>query len=75
MEGHAMKLAILLSAAAISLAGCVVVPAGPPAYGYGYGYGYDGPVAYGAPVVIAPSVGFYGRWYGGNRGWGGRGRW
>jgi hypothetical protein len=66
-----MKLAILLSAAAISLAGCVVVPAGPPPYRYDSGYGYG----YGGPVVVAPSVGFYGRWYGGYRGWGGRGRW
>ena len=63
-----MKLAIILSAAALLLAGCAVVPVGPP----GYGYGYDGPVVYGAPVVVAPSVGFYGRWYGGRGGWGGR---
>lgn len=66
-----MKLAIILSVAAISLAGCAVVPAG-PGYGYGYGYGYDGPAVYGPPVVVAPSIGFYGRWYGGQRGWGGR---
>jgi len=49
------------------LSGCVVAPAGPA---YGYGYGYSAPQYYApAPVIVQPSVGFYGRWGGGGRYW------
>ncbi|WP_229722589.1 hypothetical protein [Xylophilus rhododendri] len=45
------------------MSGCVVAP---PYAGYGYGGGgYYAP----APVVVSPSVGFYGRWGGGGRYW------
>jgi hypothetical protein len=62
-------------------------PNAPPSGGYGgypypgaapaYGYGYAPPVAYAAPVVVAPPVfglgiGFGGGWGGWGGGWGGR---
>lgn len=62
------RLAVAATAgtAVLLLSGCVVAPAY-PAYGAGYGGGggYYAP----APVVVSPSVGFYGRWGGGGRYW------
>lgn len=45
------------------LSGCVVAPAYPGYYGGGQGYYAP------APVVVSPSVGFYGGWGGGGRYW------
>ncbi|QHI96686.1 hypothetical protein GT347_00970 [Xylophilus rhododendri] len=56
-------LVVAAGAAVLTLSGCVVAP---PYAGYGYGGGgYYAP----APVVVSPSVGFYGRWGGGGRYW------
>lgn len=51
-------------ATVLLLSGCVVAPAY-PGYGGGYGGGYYAP----APVVVSPSIGFYGRYGGGGRYW------
>ena len=58
-----LAIAAVAGTTVLSLTGCVVAPAYPayPAYGGGYGGGYYAP----APVVVSPSVGFYGRWGGG----------
>jgi len=53
-------------ASVLLLSGCVVAPAYP---GYGYGYGGGGGYYAPAPVVVQPSLGFYGRWGGGGRYW------
>ncbi len=49
-----------------SLAGCVVAPAGPPAYGYGYGYapGYSYAPAYAYyPPPVSLGLGFGFGWH------------
>jgi len=54
--------AVTAGAAVLLLSGCIVAPAYPS-------YGYSNPGYYApAPVVVSPSVGFYGRWGGGGGG-------
>ena len=65
-----LAVAAVAGTVVLTLTGCVVAPAY-PAYGGGYGAGYGGGYYAPAPVVVSPSVGFYGRWGGGG---GGRGR-
>lgn len=59
-----LVLAATAGATVLMLSGCVVAPAY-PGYGAGYGGGYYAP----APVVVSPSIGFYGRYGGGGRYW------
>jgi hypothetical protein len=59
------RIAALATAASsvLLLSGCIVAP---PGYGPGYGGGgYYAP----APVVVAPSIGFWGHYGGGGRYW------
>jgi len=54
-----------LALAGVSLAGCVVYPAG-----YGYGGGYYAAPAYYAPPPVSFGFGYYGGgWGGGGRHW------
>ncbi|WPB54932.1 hypothetical protein [Xylophilus sp. GOD-11R] len=62
--------AVTVGASALLLSGCVVAPAY-PGYGYGYGGGYGGGYYEAAPVVVSPSVGFFGSWGGGGGRYGG----
>ncbi len=67
------------AAVAMTMAGCVAVPYGAPAYGDAY-YGNYGYYGYGPGYAVAPApvvtLGVSGGYYGGGyyRGWHGRGR-
>lgn len=65
---HLVAIVLLLVGVAAMASGCIVAPAGYPAYGYEPAPPAYGPV-YGPPVVVAPPPVVIGGWWGWRGGW------